>query len=754
MDRRVVFFVAALAAFFFLAEAQAFAQDDPDVFVSAGPSSEILLGSGGVDLDLFFTAKGGFKPEEIALAGDGKLYICDSSSSQIFRLDPASQSPELVTIYDRSSAVSPNDPEQPKGCTIAGNDLLFLSRNGRGGNAKTGLWAIKNVVAPVSGQPALLLGLDSVGGISGESLAVNFDGRVFFTFGNEVWVATPRPNSGRIDDESDFRMWAPTAAEGFGIATKGVPDAFGALQTQVFVAAKFSGMIEVLQETIRTVEDPPGIFTTVREGTKVGCTDIDVPNMPNALEFDGSGDLWLTTSEQSSGRRGAVYEIDAPVCAIPPSPPGLPPAPPVLRDGDLSAAVGIALTPTGSEPVTLVFPPNSEKSNTANLCNSTFNLDQVASLCQNTWTVSCRLMPQAEFAARTPMFPLVGQDFSATECADFPGASGNCTEIRITQSTTVSQCTEDDILKILANWQFYSLSSFDHPGLLYSPGDFDPLPKDNPFIENILVDYDPVPVPTDPLDPRATGSREAWGSGIVVVDNAPNRPPTAVLTVTPAVAQCSETVTLNGMASFDNDWNVTREDSITRFEFGIDDPTLQDPVQDGPLWEYPASSLASGSYTAYLRVYDEGWQSVPPSPLPSAIVDVPFTVAEAAPPSFSTVPYFSQAGPQATIESGSFATMWPPNHEMVPFLIEYAVDAGGCAFQCEIVIESDEPENGTGDGDIAPDFEITGEKTFNLRSERAQNQSGRTYFVTVKCTDTAGNVTESSPITVFVPSNQ
>ena len=148
---RVYPFAVSVTALLCLISFPAFAQDQPGVFVAGGPTSELLLAPEGAVFGSIFSGSGGFKPGGIALAGDGKLYICDASSSEVHRFDPATTT--LTTVYDRSSAVAPNDPEQPKGCAIAGNDLLFLSRNGRGGGAKTGLWAIRNVTGPTPGAP-------------------------------------------------------------------------------------------------------------------------------------------------------------------------------------------------------------------------------------------------------------------------------------------------------------------------------------------------------------------------------------------------------------------------------------------------------------------------------------------------------------------------------------------------------------------------------------------------------------------------
>jgi hypothetical protein len=66
-------------------------------------------------------------------------------------------------------------------------------------------------------------------------------------------------------------------------------------------------------------------------------------------------------------------------------------------------------------------------------------------------------------------------------------------------------------------------------------------------------------------------------------------------------------------------------------------------------------------------------------------------------------------------------------------------------------VASNEPENGTGDGDRAPDWEITtGTLTAKLRAERAGNGTGRVYTLTVECKDQSGN-SATKGVTVTVP---
>jgi hypothetical protein len=72
---------------------------------------------------------------------------------------------------------------------------------------------------------------------------------------------------------------------------------------------------------------------------------------------------------------------------------------------------------------------------------------------------------------------------------------------------------------------------------------------------------------------------------------------------------------------------------------------------------------------------------------------------------------------------------------------------------CQITsVGSNEPEDGLGDGDTAPDWEITGPVTVDLRAERSGTGSGRIYTMTVECPDGAGNVA-SATTTVTVPHN-
>jgi len=100
--------------------------------------------------------------------------------------------------------------------------------------------------------------------------------------------------------------------------------------------------------------------------------------------------------------------------------------------------------------------------------------------------------------------------------------------------------------------------------------------------------------------------------------------------------------------------------------------------------------------------------------------------------------------------------LWPPNHKMVRVTVSAIVseDYDGEEPSCRIIsVSSNEPDNGLGDGDTAPDWEIMGAATVNLRAERAGNGAGRVYTLTVECTDPAGD-SATEYVTVTVPHDQ
>jgi len=94
--------------------------------------------------------------------------------------------------------------------------------------------------------------------------------------------------------------------------------------------------------------------------------------------------------------------------------------------------------------------------------------------------------------------------------------------------------------------------------------------------------------------------------------------------------------------------------------------------------------------------------------------------------------------------------LWPPNHTMRDVAVNYSAIDNCSSLNCVLSVASNEPVNGTGDGDTAPDWEVIDATRVRLRAERAANGSGRIYTITVTCTDTAGNIARKQTTVVVV----
>jgi WD40 repeat protein len=99
------------------------------------------------------------------------------------------------------------------------------------------------------------------------------------------------------------------------------------------------------------------------------------------------------------------------------------------------------------------------------------------------------------------------------------------------------------------------------------------------------------------------------------------------------------------------------------------------------------------------------------------------------------------------------AMLWPPNHKMVDVTIDYTVTEP-CPNTCVLTVSSNEPVNGTGDGDTSPDWAVIDAHHVQLRAERAGNGSGRTYTVSITCTNDTNKLSSTKTVAVLVPHDQ
>jgi hypothetical protein len=146
----------------------------------------------------------------------------------------------------------------------------------------------------------------------------------------------------------------------------------------------------------------------------------------------------------------------------------------------------------------------------------------------------------------------------------------------------------------------------------------------------------------------------------------------------------------------------------------------------------------------------------PAGPYPLGITNVMLTVMDprgATSQAFATVTVVDTTGPDVTGVSASPDSFWPPNHQMVPISVSYSTADNCSAVTSTLTVSSNEPINGQGDGDTAPDWSVVDNHNVLLRSERSGKGNGRIYTITITATDAAGNSTVKT-VTVKVPKSQ
>ncbi len=94
--------------------------------------------------------------------------------------------------------------------------------------------------------------------------------------------------------------------------------------------------------------------------------------------------------------------------------------------------------------------------------------------------------------------------------------------------------------------------------------------------------------------------------------------------------------------------------------------------------------------------------------------------------------------PVISAVSASPTTLWPPDHKFVAVTVGYNVTDNCGGTVCSLNVSSNEPVNGQGDGDMAPDWQVVDAHHVRLRAERAGGGSGRVYTIPITCTDSGG----------------
>jgi hypothetical protein len=105
-----------------------------------------------------------------------------------------------------------------------------------------------------------------------------------------------------------------------------------------------------------------------------------------------------------------------------------------------------------------------------------------------------------------------------------------------------------------------------------------------------------------------------------------------------------------------------------------------------------------------------------------------------------TITVRDTTAPVIVSASATPETLWPPNHKMADIVVTaQALDVVDASPTLQIAsVSSNQPVNGTGDGDMSPDWIITGPMSVQVRSERSGDVD-RVYTIYVTATDESGN---------------
>ena len=174
-------------------------------------------------------------------------------------------------------------------------------------------------------------------------------------------------------------------------------------------------------------------------------------------------------------------------------------------------------------------------------------------------------------------------------------------------------------------------------------------------------------------------------------------------------------VTLNGTGSLDPDLDAL---SYSWTQIAGPGVALTGGTTANPTFTTP-SVVGGGTTITFRLIVSDGQASSAPDTVSIHVLD-------------------TNDPPVCTLAQPSVASLWPPNHTMVPVSIQGVTDPNNEAVTFTFpAVTQDEPINGLGDGDTSPDAAVSANQIL-LRAERAGTGNGRVYVVHFTATDAEG----------------
>jgi uncharacterized repeat protein (TIGR01451 family) len=111
--------------------------------------------------------------------------------------------------------------------------------------------------------------------------------------------------------------------------------------------------------------------------------------------------------------------------------------------------------------------------------------------------------------------------------------------------------------------------------------------------------------------------------------------------------------------------------------------------------------------------------------------------------------------PVCTSATTGLGSLWPPNHRLVSGRVGGVTDPDGDPVSVVVTgIQQDEPVQGKGDGNTAPDATIGSGGAFAVRAERTGTKDGRVYRILFSATDGKGGSCTGTLFAAVVPHDQ
>jgi hypothetical protein len=243
---------------------------------------------------------------------------------------------------------------------------------------------------------------------------------------------------------------------------------------------------------------------------------------------------------------------------------------------------------------------------------------------------------------------------------------------------------------------------------------------------------------------RGQFSIAARGIALTPADAVDALPGVSLRTVEPQVSNHAPSLSCPAPATLQCNQGAVAELSVgVRDQEG--DPLVVLWTVDGVKYQtnnVAAANSASGTTVGFTANFESGEHEV----------QVSVTDGKSSPVSCTTSLSVEDTTPP-TVQSLAATpnVLKPADHRMVTVRVQAnASDNCGPVTSKIKSVRSNEAIRGLGKGDLAPDWNITGDLTVQLRAERGPKGNGRIYTVTVESADAAGN-TSTSDVTVTVP---